>query len=155
MGKHQERAEPEHPGFGDMPEWGADPAPGTAPHPAITESVWRAVQFIRRYAHLPDIVTRAAVVLTALDDAPQTEKWWGGRASMAGCEVKCRTCKRPYTATPEDPYLNATTGADGSCAACFIMAHSRPDAATPVLTGTIVPAPRESEEDTADDPAMD
>jgi hypothetical protein len=35
-------------------------------------------------------------------------------------QVKCRTCGREYTCTPDDDYYNSTNATDGVCEKCLL-----------------------------------
>jgi len=83
----------------------------------------RAVMFLATELATADLVQRAMHILRAKPGAPLLEREHGYRANpkMIGKRVKCRSCKRRFAATPEDPYLNATTQANGICTTCVIM----------------------------------
>jgi hypothetical protein len=93
----------------------------------------RALGFLAWRANVPDLVQRAAFILLAPRNAPHLEKTAGGRANtdLEGKKVRCRACKRQYTATVEEPYLNATSPKDGICAGCLVLTESRYDDAEP------------------------
>jgi len=124
--------------IGELPE----------PIPTVSEREWigyklgqvdSALGLLAERPSIPDVAGRAAVILMADPWAPELERVFGGRtASFEGQMCKCRTCKRKYVEVPEDPYLNATTRADGVCSPCFLLAESQHPDQVPVLTGKIV-----------------
>lgn len=127
---------------------GHEVSPHLIPRPDV---VWHqrdvALDFLVRRSSVTDAARRVGVILHARPDAPELERLLGGRATelLNGREVRCAACKRTWTATPEEPYLNGTvpeaedaTPDDGLCCPCLTK-ESRTDDAIPVLTGTITP----------------
>ena len=110
------------------------------PGPDRARQVTRALHMIVNRAALPDVIGRAAVVLLAPPGAPELEAVMGARLcpGYEGKGVKCSGCRRYWRATVEEPYFNATSLANGKCAACTALTDARPDSAMPVLTGVVM-----------------
>src|SRR6266700_1863744 len=122
------------------------PADELAAHPVhYWRQVDRVLAFLTYRAGAPDLLRRAVNILRAQPASPHLEQMAGGKAAddMLGQQVRCSgPCMRTYTASPEDPWLNAATQPDGTvtggCAGCLAMPQSRTDEAVPVLTGAVV-----------------
>ncbi len=110
------------------------------PGPDRARQVTRALHMIVNRAALPDVIGRAAVVLLAPPGAPELEAVMGARLcrEYEGKSVKCSGCRRYWRAVVEEPYFNATSLANGKCAACTALTDARPDSAMPVLTGVVM-----------------
>lgn len=109
------------------------------PVPFDQRAAWRLRQLRQAlgylYAHPGDksARNRAAVILRAEPWHPLARRVWGAvAADYDGQQVKCVGCKRRYVCTPEDPYLEATTRANGICTTClFLPAGALPAAPAP------------------------
>jgi hypothetical protein len=122
----------------------------------------------------PSVSRRAANILNAnRDNAHYWDPWAGGKwvrvtpdfelwhgvrydSAVEGRQVKCRNaaCRRRWKATPEDPYYDGTTRADGICRACVLL-ETRTDDATPVLEAVVVTRPRKPKAAPADVEAVE
>jgi hypothetical protein len=115
-----------------------------------------AVWFLTTRAGHPDTYFRAAVILRATPDAPETERFLGMRADpgLYGTTVRCARCAAEWTCQVEDPYFGpgpgpaSDAGPDlgGLCTVC-VLADTRRDEATAPITGTIVEPPGEKAAD--------
>lgn len=108
--------------------------PGETPFDA--HAAWRLRQMRQAlgylHAHLGDQAAthRAAVILRAEPWHPLARRVFGAvAATCEGQQVTCSACKRTYTCTPEDPYLDGAAPDTGICTTCLFLPAPLPPAA--------------------------